>query len=99
MKKLAVLASAAMLAASLAVLPSHAAEINEKVLKHTPVIDGKIDARIYSHTILNTNGSTENSGASASSSLMKKVFQFTETMSKQQVTSFGTTNVYILSFQ
>lgn len=44
MKKLAVLASAAMLAASLAVLPSHAAEINEKVLKHTPVIDGKIDA-------------------------------------------------------
>ena len=44
MKKLAVLASAAMLAASLTAVPSLAAETNEKVLKHTPVIDGKIDA-------------------------------------------------------
>lgn len=44
MKKLATLASAAILAVSLAAVPSFAAETNEKVLKHTPVIDGKIDA-------------------------------------------------------
>lgn len=44
MKKHAILASATALAALLTAVPSFASETNEKVLKHTPVIDGKIDA-------------------------------------------------------